>query len=171
MEVVYVETSIFSFYHEIRQAPEMVDRRRSTRQWFDEHAANYELVTSEYVVGELRRGDYPFKADVVGMLDGLTELKDWTGEISGIVDVYFENKMMPKGEDGDAWHLAMASFHHCDYLLTWNCEHLANPNKFGHIRTINTRLGLSVPRLVTPAILLREARNVRSRTGSTTPEN
>ena len=51
---------------------------------------------------------------------------------------------------GDALHLALASYHKCDFLVTWNCRHLANANKFGHIRRVNTMLGLFVPALVTP---------------------
>ena len=171
IERIYLDTSILSFCHETRQEPDMVDRRNSTIQWFDEHAANYELLISEYVAAELMRGSYPFKADAVKMLRGLPVLKDLTGEIAYIANVYLENRLMPKGEDGDAWHMAMASFHRCDYLLSWNRKHLVNPNKLRHIRTINSRLGLSTPRLVTPAILLREAQNVRSKAGSTTPEN
>jgi hypothetical protein len=52
---------------------------------------------------------------------------------------------------------AVASFHKCDFLVTWNCCHLANANKFGHIRQINTLLGLYVPALVTPLELLGES--------------
>ena len=57
---------------------------------------------------------------------------------------------MPADPTGDALHLASASFHKCDFLVTWNCQHLANANKFGHIRRVNTLLGLFVPALVTP---------------------
>ena len=57
---------------------------------------------------------------------------------------------------GDALHLALASFHRCDFLVTWNCRHLANANKFGHIRRVNTLLGIHVPALVTPMELLAE---------------
>ena len=53
-------------------------------------------------------------------------------------------------------HLALASYHKFDYLLTWNCEHLANANKAGHIRWINTVLGLYVPMLITPLQLMGE---------------
>ena len=55
------------------------------------------------------------------------------------------------GSGRHAWRdSALASFHKCDYLLTWNCRHLANANKFNHIRRVNTLLGLSVPTLATP---------------------
>jgi hypothetical protein len=62
--------------------------------------------------------------------------------------------MPSKPTSGDATHLALASYHGCDFLLTWNCRHIANPNKAAHILRINTRLGLHVPRLVTPLDLL-----------------
>ena len=47
-------------------------------------------------------------------------------------------------------HLALASFHRADVLLTWNCLHLANPNKMQHIRLVNYELGLPMPALTTP---------------------
>ena len=56
-------------------------------------------------------------------------------------------------------HLALASVHRCDFLVTWNCRHLANANKFGHIRRVNTLLGLYVPSLVTPLELLEDDGN------------
>ncbi|MBA7541756.1 hypothetical protein ES705_34072 [subsurface metagenome] len=60
---------------------------------------------------------------------------------------------MPIDSKGDALHLALASYHHCHFLLTWNCSHLANANKFEYIRHINTTLGLFVPILTTPVEL------------------
>ncbi len=62
--------------------------------------------------------------------------------------------VMPADPAGDALHLALASYHKCDFLVTWNCQHLANANKFGHIRLVNGMLGLFVPALVTPLELL-----------------
>lgn len=63
---------------------------------------------------------------------------------------------MPNDPGGDAFHLAIASFHRCDFLVTWNCRHIANANKFGHIRRVNGRLGLGNPGLITPLELLNE---------------
>ena len=64
---------------------------------------------------------------------------------------------MPQDVLGDALHLAVASYHKCDFLVTWNSRHLANANKFGHIRRVNTLLGLYVPLLVTPLELVGES--------------
>jgi len=77
-------------------------------------------------------------------------------DIGEIVEVYTRRKVMPADPLGDALHLALASVHKADYLLTWNCRHLANANKFEHIRRVNTLLGLSVPALVTPLELMGE---------------
>jgi hypothetical protein len=49
--------------------------------------------------------------------------------------------------------------HGVDYLLTWNCHHLANANKFEHIRVVNRRLGLMTPELVTPEQLFEETQS------------
>jgi len=63
---------------------------------------------------------------------------------------------MPAGAVGDAAHLAMASVHSIDFVLTWNCKHLANANKIRHIGMVNQRLGLSVPVLTTPLTLIED---------------
>jgi len=75
-------------------------------------------------------------------------------EIEEIVDEYISHHIMPNDPKCDALHLALASYHQCHFLLTWNCAHLANANIFEHIRHINTMLGLYVPILTTPFELL-----------------
>ncbi|MBO1067483.1 MULTISPECIES: type II toxin-antitoxin system VapC family toxin [Nostocales] len=77
-------------------------------------------------------------------------------EIAEIVQTYIQNQVMPNDPLGDALHLAIASYHKCDFLLTWNCRHLANANKFGHIRRVNVMLCLYVPAFVTPLKLMED---------------
>ena len=150
---VYIETSIFSFYHEVRLEPEMVARRNWTREWWDHHAHKYELLTSDPVFDELERGVYPNQEEVLKLIDDLPFLPV-EDEVIEIAKVYIANKTMPKDPTGDAMHLALATYYKCDFLLTWNCNHLANANKFGHIERVNAMLGLVTPRLVTPLELL-----------------
>lgn len=149
----YIETTIPSFYYELRAAPDIIARRDWTRDWWDNHRQNYALVTSEAVLDELRNGDYPIKKDALDLLDSISllDIDDATAEI---VDAYLRYKLMPRDPLGDALHLAIASYHKCDFLVTWNCKHLANANKFDHIQRVNTLLGLYVPKLVTPLELL-----------------
>ena len=89
------------------------------------------------------------------MLDEL-ELLAIGPAVAEIVEAYTRHQLMPVDPFGDALHLALASYHRCDFLVTWNCQHLANARKFGHIRRLNGILGLFVPELVTPMELLGE---------------
>ncbi len=154
-KTVYIETTIPSFYHETRNEPDMVARKNWTRDWWDNHAVKYDLVTSEAVLEELSSGEYPNKDKTVALLE-IVPLLPIVEETAVIVEAYIAHRVMPKDPLGDALHLALASHHKCDFLLTWNCNHLANANKFDHIRRINGMLGLFTPILATPLELLGE---------------
>ena len=150
---VYVETSIPSFYHELRTTPDVVARRDWTRQWWNEAQEKYELLTSPAVINELSEGIPERSALRLSLIRDLP-LLPIEPAITEIAATYVQQRVMPADPVGDALHLAIASFHKCDFLVTWNCAHIANANKFGHIRRINTMLGLFVPALVTPIELL-----------------
>lgn len=150
---VYIETTIPSFYFDVRREPEMVARREWTRSWWKKATDEHELVTSAAVVEELMRGDFPAREDSLRLIEHLP-LVPIEPAVTEIVQTYITHKVMPDDPVGDALHLAIASFHRCDFLLTWNCRHLANANKFEHIRRVNVLIGLFVPALVTPLELL-----------------
>lgn len=149
----YVETTIPSFYHEVRTTHDVVARRDWTRQWWSGAPERYELVTSEPVLNELAGGLSERSAERLTLVRDLPILPVEPA-ILEVVEAYIRHKVMPADPGGDAWHLALASYYKCDFLVTWNCLHLANANKFGHIRRVNTMLGLFVPALVTPLELL-----------------
>jgi predicted nucleic acid-binding protein len=151
--VVYIETTIPSFYHDVRTSPDIVARRDWTRRWWSDAHVGYTLVTSEAVLEELEGGIQEHAEERLSLVADLP-LLPIEPAIAEIVETYIRHKLMPADRSGDALHLALASFHKCDFLLTWNCLHLANANKFGHIRRINTMLGLLVPTLATPLELL-----------------
>jgi predicted nucleic acid-binding protein len=150
---VYVETTIPSVYHEVRTAPDIVARRDWTHQWWATASERYELVTSPAVLDELGAGVPERSAQRLALLRDVP-LVPVEPAVVEIVQTYIQHKLMPADPGGDALHLALASYHKCDFLVTWNCRHLANANKFGHIRRVNTLLGLYVPALVTPLELL-----------------
>ena len=150
---VYIETTIPSFYNEIRNAPEMVSRRNWTRQWWNVCRNAYHAVTSEAVLEELQSGDFPNKEKALILMESVP-LLPFEPAVAEIVETYVNRMVMPRDPAGDALHLALASYHRCDFLLTWNCKHLANANKFDHIRRVNTMLGLFTPAMVTPLELM-----------------
>lgn len=154
-QTVYIETTIPSFYHEVREDAQFVAMRQWTRDWWHSEMDNYNCFTSDAVIDELETGDHPKKNEKLELIDEI-ELLEINYSIQDIVDVYVSNYLMPKNDLGDALHLAIASYHKIDFLLTWNCQHLANANKRAHIRRINERLKIFTPELVTPYELIEE---------------
>jgi len=150
---IYIETTIPSFYHEIRTEAEMVARRDWTRQWWNRACVACELVASPPVVDELERGGFPSREECLRLIAPLPLLAV-EPPVLEIVQAYIAHQVMPRSPVGDALHLALASFHRCDFLVTWNCKHPANASKFAHIRRVKALLGLFVPSLVTPLELL-----------------
>src|SRR6476661_6886197 len=118
---IYVETTIPSFYYEIRAAAEIVARREWTRQWWATAVDRDELVTSLAVLDELNGGPTERSADWLALVANLPILAI-EAPIAEIVRAYINHKLMPTNPAGDALHLALASFHKCDFLVTWNCE-------------------------------------------------
>ena len=154
--LIYVETTIPSFHTEKRTGLEIEARRKWTREWWAKAKPDQRLVTSAVVIEELERiPDASRRQDSLALLRTLEEL-DYTTEIAEVAAVYLQHKLMPAEALGDADHLALASFYNCDMLVTWNCRHLANANKTGHIRRVNALLGLRTPLLVTPLQLLEK---------------
>jgi predicted nucleic acid-binding protein len=153
MERVYIETTIPSLYFDERRDAKTVARREWTRNWLDRCRHDYELVTGAAVIDELLRGEHPRKSEKLRLLEDVKILRV-TDPVTEAVEVYVERHVMPRDPSGDAAHLALASCYKCDYLLTWNCAHLANANKVGHIRRVNALLGLPTPQLVTPLELI-----------------
>jgi predicted nucleic acid-binding protein len=122
---VYIETTIPSYYHDTRPL-QAADITR-TRQWWDVERGDYECFISEVVLSELGEGDYPNKEKCLTLLDGIAELAV-IEEVERIALVYQARQLMPKLPVRDALHVAVTSYYRMDFLLTWNCRHLANAN-------------------------------------------
>jgi predicted nucleic acid-binding protein len=150
---VYVETTIPNFYYDRRTTAAVVERRAWTREWWSTAAIEYELVTGAPVLAELFAGITSRASPRIRLLSGLPFLVP-DSAVDETVAFYLRHKLMPVRPLGDAQHLALASHYGCDFIVTWDCRHLANPNKARHVERINTRLGLHVPGIVTPRDLL-----------------
>lgn len=148
---VYIDTTIPSYYVDKRVSLDVHISR--TRIWWDTERENYNVFTSAFALRELQEGDFPNKSEALALLNKVKFLQAHP-EIENIVQQYVDNYLMPIADNRDAIHLAFASFYNIDYLLTWNCAHLANVNKRKHIATINQRLGLFIPIIITPLELL-----------------
>lgn len=155
MARVYIETTIPSFYHETRTSRRARDWRVQTRLWWDRYRPAYELVTSDYVITEFRRAPQA-KSSLAQRFFEPVRVLPVPARFEEVVGYYIAQKLMPADAAGDAAHLAMASLHGIEFILTWNCEHLANANKVPHMRTLNGRLGLPTPIIATPFEIVPE---------------
>ena len=153
METLYLETTIFSFYYDTRPEAEIVARRNWTKEFWEACRNSYEFVTSTAVLRELERGSKPHKVDALNLALTLPAVSP-DDAVDEIVRVYQRHKLMPLDPSGDVLHLALACYHGHDFLVTWNCQHLANASKTDHIRRVNALLDLPTPKLVTPLELL-----------------
>lgn len=153
---IYVETTIPSFYFETRQQAAVIARRDWTRDWWQQAILYADLFTSVAVIEELSQGPLQYRQSWLSFVEDLP-LLPINEMILEVVEAYVKHLVMPKTSSGDALHLAIASCHQCDFLVTWNCKHLANANKFDHIRKINSQLGLWIPTLTTPLELLEQS--------------
>lgn len=155
---VYIDTTIPSYFHERRTDPRIVTMKQQTRAWWESAHERYEVVTGIPVIREIVLG--PGHERPLLWLDFLRGIDFYPVDetASGIAEEYIRHKLMPADPNGDALHLALASLHRCDVLLTWDIKHLANPNKIGHIQRVNSRLGLFVLEILTPSQLLERDR-------------
>lgn len=148
---VYLDTTIPSYCYDDRK--ETAFLIETTKRWFRAEARKYEVFVSEATLVEAGAGNYKNKARIIKFISQQKMLP--TDEmLDQIVEEYIKNYLMPGEFGGDALHLAYASFYKIDFLMTWNCKHLANANKKQQIRIINNRLGLFVPEIVTPLELI-----------------
>ena len=150
---VYLETSFFSACVSTRTTPKSVVWRDTSIEWWEKQASGHELSISDEVVVELSDAEFPQSQVALEMLRGL-RLLELTLEARGLAKILVHEKVMPApAVAGDAIHLAVATIHRMDYVLTWNVRHMANPNKRIHFSTICLRLGFAPPQIVTPDLL------------------
>jgi hypothetical protein len=152
-DLIYVETTIPSFYYETREAAVHQARRQWTREWWGLVRQEL-LVTSQPVLSELKRAPEPKRSNALALLAPLPILEP-TPMVEKLMVEYLKHRLMPRDAAGDARHLAIATVFECATVATWNCQHLANANKRAHIEHVNRLLGFATPALVTPYMLLQ----------------
>ena len=94
-ELVYIETSIFSFYYDERSSHSIIAMRDWTKEWWDNFRSNYLLTTSTAVFDELSRGDKSHKEKALELALTVPAISP-TAEINEILQAYFMHHLMPK---------------------------------------------------------------------------
>jgi hypothetical protein len=162
MDTVYIETSVVSY---LRQRPSaqvvMAAHQLLTHKWWDTERSNYELVVSQYVLDEASAGDPTLAADRLKALDGIPLLPD-APEITQIANEIIARAILPAKAQVDALHIATVAHHRIQYLLTWNCKHIANAKILPRIHQVLSDTGLPIPIICTPEELLGDDSEIES---------
>ena len=150
MASVYLETSFFSACVSERTDAASIYRRLRSWEWWDTQRALHDLVISAEVLTELSHPEFRGSAAALAMTAEL-QLLPLTDDVPGLARILVVAKVMPGPEAaGDALHVAAASVHRVEYMLSWNVRHLANLSKVEHLRVVCRRAGYVPPTIVTP---------------------
>jgi predicted nucleic acid-binding protein len=153
---VYVETSIVS-YLTARPSRDIVTLglQQTTRDWWDNQREKFDLYTSQLVIRESRGGDQEAARKRLEALANLPVLAI-TPEAESVANQLLQEGALPAKAADDALHIAMAAMNGMEYLLTWNCRHIANAVMRPLIEDICREAGLEPPIICTPIELLEE---------------
>lgn len=146
---LYLETSVIGAYLDNGEP----FRRDLTIRWWEHELNEYAAYTSVLVQREIERVSEPYRSGYLKLIKPLERL-DLAEEVSILAEGYISRGIFHRKFIADALHVAFASFHKMDYLVTWNFGHLANVRKQARIRLFNTAAGFFVPMIVTPEFLV-----------------
>ena len=150
---VYIETSIIS-YLTSRVSQNLIGaaRQQLTQAWWDTRL-NYDLYISEVVYRECAAGDPNAAKKRLDAIEGLTFLRVTT-KAKEISKALITRGIIPVKAAKDALPISIAMVHAMDFLLTWNCKHIANPEIQKRIALYLEEQGLFLPFICTPDELL-----------------
>ena len=154
IESLYLDTSIIG-YLTIRPSTNLITASNSviTQNWWDTRRENFTLYISEVVLEELARGDQEIatkRLDLISELP-LLALNEAVEELAQ--QFLIKSNLPPKASD-DALHIALATVYKVDYLLTWNCKHIANAQIQKKLSQISIESGYELPTICTPYELM-----------------
>ncbi len=156
MPRVYIETTLPSFLA-ARPSRDVIvaGKQATTRIWWELRAPHFELFVSPLVWDEVALGDPEVSLRRREIITGLRVLA-LDEETSRIAEAYMASGAIPTKAATDASHIAVATRHGMDFLLTWNCTHIANAQTLKHLNAVTISLGYELPTICTPDELMEE---------------
>ncbi len=153
-ESVYIETTVISYLTAwlsrdlIRAAHQQI-----TQEWWHRRRNDFELFVSAFVTSEASAGDTKAAKERLEVLENIP-LLDVNLEVENLAKDLVKHKAVPEKSATDALHIAVASVHGVDYLLSWNCKHIANAEMQDVIRKVCEESDYKFPKICTPEELL-----------------
>jgi len=155
-ETIYIETSIFG-YLTARSTKNLIIAANIeiTRDWWNNRRHYFTPYISEAVINEVALGDTEIASQRLALLRGFP-LLELSQAVKDLAKTFLRQSNLPPKAHVDAIHIAAATVHNMNYLLTWNCKHIANPQMQRKLREISLNFGYQLPIICTPYELLGE---------------
>jgi hypothetical protein len=161
---VYVDSNIVSLLYYRGGAPRALKEQLATRDWWEKERPFFKLFASRAVENELAEGHYP------GQERALAEVRrlPYLAYLSAVLNVQAKllaAHVVPAAVPRDALHLAFATVHRVDYMLSWNRAHLVSEETQAKLARFRAALGLRTPLVVSPNSIPKVAlgENIRRR--------
>ena len=154
MESVYLETTFISYFASRPSRDLLVAAHQQiTYDWWTNRRKNFQCYVSQIVIDEVSAGDPEESQKRVEIID-IFPVLEVTGEAELLAKAILGSGAIPSRAVRDAAHVAVAAVHDVDYLLTWNCTHLANAQVIRKISVVCNREGFNMPTICTPEELM-----------------
>ena len=153
---VYIETSVISYLtarpsNDIRA----MANQNVTIEWWEMQRSNYDVFISEFVIAEAGLGHPDAISRRLEVIADIIELQA-TEEVRVLGQELIRRHALPDNAEIDAYHVAIATVNGMEYLLTWNCTHIANAHTRPKIEATCRALGYEPPIICTPQELTEE---------------
>src|SRR5580704_12002146 len=151
---VYLETTIPS-YLTSRPSRDLIvaGHQQITLDWWETQRGAFELYISQLVLDEIGTGDRSAARERLRVVNDLP-LLDITSEVAELASSLLASGRIPRKAATDAAHIAIAAVHGMDFLLTWNCAHIANATNAKALASICHAHGCDCPVICTPEELM-----------------
>ena len=153
---VYLETTIASYLTAWRSRDLiMAANQETTREWWENRRQAFETFISQAVIKEVSSGDQDAAQRRLEFLKPFLRL-DITEEVDMLAAELVARVPLPPKAQADAVHIAVAAVHGMNYLLTWNCTHIANATLRYQIEAVCRSAGYEPPVVCTPQEMLEK---------------
>jgi hypothetical protein len=154
MESVYLETTLISYLVALPSRDLLVAAHQQiTQEWWANRRGEFGCSVSQVVIDEASAGDPAEVQKRLAIVGGLLAL-EITEDAELLAEAIMAAGILPPHAARDAAHVAVAAVHAIDYLLTWNCKHLANAQIARRIALVCEKLGHRMPIICTPEELM-----------------
>jgi len=155
LRTAYIETSVISYLTARRNQRDLIvaAHQELTREWWESRRQDFTLFASAVVIEEALRGDKVFAQARMALIEQM-RLADVTRAARELAARLLREAGLPAKASADALHIAICAVNGIDYLLTWNCTHLANAFMIPRVNNICRTGGFEPPYICTPEELM-----------------